>query len=63
MFPKAHRGRDWEACHSVIAKRTISSHGERHMSVPTPAMVHELAGLVLAVAYLIKTIWPKRPGR
>lgn len=33
------------------------------MCVPTPAMVHELALLVTAVAKLVKVIWPKRAGR
>jgi hypothetical protein len=33
------------------------------MHVFTPAMVHDLAGLIMAVAVLIKAIWPKGIGK
>jgi hypothetical protein len=33
------------------------------MCVLTPAMVHELAFLVTAIAALLKVIWPKRINR
>jgi hypothetical protein len=33
------------------------------MHVLTPAMVHEVALLVAAIAALLKVIWPKRTGR
>lgn len=37
--------------------------GATRMNAPSPAMVHELAGLVIAVAYLVKALWPNGWGR
>ena len=60
-----HGGKDWGTCQPRgIASRTIRNcNGATRMDALSPAMVHELAELVSALALLVKAIWPNGIGR